>query len=94
MINVYAETEEKYFVKDKFYNRLEQIFNKALLNDIKIVLDDFNAKIGRETIHRPVISKESLHELSNNNGLRVVDFATSKNLVVFSTYFPRKDIYK
>lgn len=34
LINVYAETEEKEdLVKDDFYNRLEQIFDKAPSND-------------------------------------------------------------
>ncbi|PNF32385.1 hypothetical protein B7P43_G10087 [Cryptotermes secundus] len=33
---------------------------------------------------------ESLHETSNDNGVRVVNFATSKNLTVKSTMFPHK----
>jgi hypothetical protein len=38
---------------------------------MKILLGDFNAKVGREDIFRPVIGNESLHEASNDNGVRV-----------------------
>jgi hypothetical protein len=59
---------------------------------MKIFLD-FNAKVGREDIFKPIIGNESLHEASNDNGVRVVNFATSKNLIVKST-FPHRDIHK
>jgi hypothetical protein len=54
---------------------------------MKIWLGDFNAKVGREDTFKPIIGNESLHQESNNNGVRVVNFATSKNLVVKSTMF-------
>jgi hypothetical protein len=49
---------------------------------MKILLGDFNAKAGRENIFKATIGNESLHEISNDNGVRIVNFATSKNLVV------------
>jgi hypothetical protein len=52
---------------------------------MKILLGDFNAKVGRKDIFKPTIGNESLQESSNNNGIRVVNFATSKNLTVKST---------
>ena len=61
---------------------------------MKVLLGDFNAKVGREDIFKPRIGKESLHELSNENGVRLVNFATSKNLIVKSTTFPHKNIHK
>jgi hypothetical protein len=54
---------------------------------MKIIFGDFNAKVGRENIFKPTTRNESLHEISNDNGVRVVNFATSKNLVVKSTLF-------
>jgi endonuclease/exonuclease/phosphatase family metal-dependent hydrolase len=60
---------------------------------MKILLGDFNAKVGREDIFKPIIGNESLHEASNNNGVRVVNFATPKNLTVKSTTFPHHNIY-
>jgi hypothetical protein len=40
------------------------------------------------------IGNDSLHEISNDNGVRVVNFATSKNLIVKSTMFPHRNIHK
>jgi len=48
---------------------------------MKILLRDFHAKEGRENIFKTTIGNESLHQNSNDNGVRVVNFATSKNLV-------------
>jgi hypothetical protein len=43
---------------------------------------------------KPTIGNESSHEISNDNGVRVVNFATSKNLVVKCTMFPHRSIHK
>jgi hypothetical protein len=61
---------------------------------MKILLGDFNAKLGRENIFKPTIGNESLHRDSNDNGVRIINFATSKNLVVKSTVFPHRNIHK
>jgi hypothetical protein len=45
---------------------------------MKILVGDFNAKVGREDIFKLVIGNESLHEASNDNGVIVINFATSK----------------
>ena len=42
----------------------------------------------QKNIFKPTIGNESLHQDSNNNGVRIVNFAASKNLVVKSTMFP------
>jgi len=36
----------------------------------------FYAKVGREIIFKPTIGNESLHQDSNDNGVRIVHFAT------------------
>ena len=61
---------------------------------MKIVLGDFNAKVGRGSIFKPTIGQESLHQDSNDNGVRLVNFITSKNLVLMSTMFPHRNIHK
>jgi endonuclease/exonuclease/phosphatase family metal-dependent hydrolase len=61
---------------------------------MKILLADFNAKVGREDIFKAIIGNESLHETSNDNGVRVVSVATSKNLRVKSMMFPHRNIHK
>jgi hypothetical protein len=55
---------------------------------------DFNAKVGREDIFKPTIGNESLHEISNDNGVGVVNFATFKNLTVKNMMYPHCNIHK
>jgi hypothetical protein len=61
---------------------------------MKILLGDFSVKVGRENIFKLTIGNESLHEISSDTLIRVVNFATSKNLVVKSTMFPHRRIHK
>lgn len=74
--NVHAETEDKdVSTKENFYLELEQAYNGIPSNDTKVVIDDFNAKISREPVHKKTIGNQSLHETSYDNGLRVINFA-------------------
>jgi len=68
--------------KDSFYEELEQSFDHFPKHRMKIQLGDCNEKLGREDIFIPTIGNESRHQDSNNNGVRIVNFATQKNLVV------------
>jgi len=43
---------------------------------MKILLGHFNSKLGREDIFIPTIGNESLHHVRNDNGVRIVNFAT------------------
>jgi hypothetical protein len=52
---------------------------------MKILLEDFNAKLGRENMFKPAIGNESLHQDRNYNGVRIVHMTKSENLVVKST---------
>jgi endonuclease/exonuclease/phosphatase family metal-dependent hydrolase len=81
-------------VKGSFYEELERVFDKFPKYHMKILLGDFNAKVGREDIFKPTIVNESLQEISNGNGVRLVNFATSINLIVKSTMFPHRNIHK
>jgi hypothetical protein len=95
VFNVHAPCEDKGDdVKDSFYEKLGHVFDQFPRYDMKISLGDFNEKVGRENIFKKTITNESLHETSNDNGVRVVNFATSKNLVVKSTMFPYCKIHK
>jgi len=60
----------------------------------KMLLGDFNAKVERENIFKPTIGQESLHQDSKDNGITLVNFATSQNLVVKSTMFSHRNIHK
>jgi len=47
-----------------------------------------------ENIFKPTCGNESLHEDSNDNGIRIVNSGASKNLVVKSTMFLHRNIRK
>jgi hypothetical protein len=81
-------------VKDSFYKELECVFDKFPKCHVKILLGNFYAKVGREDIFKLTVGNESLHEISNDNGVRLVNFATSKNLTVKSTKFPHFNVHK
>jgi hypothetical protein len=95
VLNAHAPTEEKRDdSKDSFYEEFEQVFDHFPKYQTKILLGDFNAKLGREDNFKPTIGNESLHQDSNDNGVRVVNFATSNDLIVKSTMFPHRNIHK
>ena len=95
VVNVYAPSEEKSDEsKQSFYEELEQVFDHFPKYHMKMLLGEFNVKVGREKIFKPTIGQESLHQDSNDNGVRLVNFATSKHLVVKSTMFPHRNIFK
>jgi hypothetical protein len=81
-------------MKDRFYDELECVFDKFHKYHLKILLRDFNAQVGKEDMFKPIAGNESLHEISNDNGIRVVNFATSKHLIVKSTMFTHCHINK
>jgi len=66
VVNVHAPSEEK---SDESKDRFPKCH-------MKILLGDFNAKVGRENIFKPTIGNESLHQDKNDNGVRLVNFAT------------------
>jgi exonuclease III len=95
VLNVHALSEDKTDdVKDSFYEELERVLDKFPKYHMKILFGDFNAKVGREDIFKPTTGNESLHGISDDNGVRSVSFATSKNLRVKSTMFPHSNIHK
>jgi hypothetical protein len=63
------------------------VFDKFPKYHMKTLLLDFNAKVGRKDIFTPTTGNESLHKISNDNGLRLVNFATFENLRARSTMF-------
>jgi endonuclease/exonuclease/phosphatase family metal-dependent hydrolase len=81
-------------VKDSFYEELERVFDKFPKHHTKLLLGDFNAKVGREDIFKQTLCSESLLEISNDNGVRVVNFATSKNPTFKRIMFPHANIDK
>jgi exonuclease III len=83
LINCYAPTKDKADdIKEKFYDELETVMNSLPTHSLKMIVGDFNAKIGRENIYRPIIGPNSLHEISNDNGTKLIHFASSQELTI------------
>jgi exonuclease III len=89
VLNVHAPYEDKGDEeKDSFFEELGRVFGQFPWCDMKIILGDFNVKVGRENIFKATIGIESLHEISNDSGVRVI------NLVIKNTMFPHRKIHK
>jgi len=50
--------------------------------------------VGKELGLAPNVVKYSVHEETNNNGWRMIDFAVTKNMAISSTLFQHKRIHK
>jgi hypothetical protein len=62
VLNVNTETKyESDYTKDSFYKKLEHIFDQFPNYNMKILLEYFNEKVGREDNFTPTIKNESLH---------------------------------
>jgi len=48
---------------------------------MQILLGDFKAKLVGKVIFKPTVGSGSLHQDSNDTGVRIVNFATSKQLL-------------
>jgi len=67
---LHAPSEEKSDgSKDRFNEELEQVFDHFRKYHIKILLGDFNTKVGRDNIFKQTIGNDSLHQDSNDNGV-------------------------
>jgi hypothetical protein len=91
---VLALNEDNDDIKDKFYDELEHVFDQFPRYHMKILLGEFNPKLGGEDIFKSIISNESLHEASSDNAVRVVNFANLKNLIIKSITFPHHGFHK
>ena len=79
---------------DSFYAELDHVFDHFPEYHMKIMLGDYNAKLERQDIFKPIIGNESLHQDSNDNDVRIGNFATVKSLVVKSMMFPHRNIHE
>jgi exonuclease III len=66
-------------IKDSFHKELGSVLHQLPRYDMKMLLGEFHAKVGREDIFKLTTGNESSHEISNDDGISVVNFATSKN---------------
>jgi len=95
IINAHAPTEDESDTeKDAFYNELRNMYDACPKHDVKLIIGDLNAQIGKEAIYYPTTGKKAFHQESNKNGKRLINLAASRNMVIGTTLFPHKDIHK
>jgi exonuclease III len=82
VLNVHVQTEDKIDEIDIFYEELERVINKFPKYHPNILLGDLNTMVGKEDILKPTNGNGSLHEINNDNGVRVVNSDKFKNLTV------------
>lgn len=94
-INVYTPTEDaEEDIAGQLYDLLQIVSEKTSKHDAIVVPGDFNGKLGREDEYLKLFGKNSLHETTSNNGIRLAQYAAANNFKVVSTWFPRKYIQK
>ena len=91
LVNVHApHNESSETDKDDYYELLAKTYDDLPAHDIKIVLGDFNAKVGKEEVFRPTNGRYSLPDETNENGQRMIYYAAERNLVVKSSFHQHK----
>jgi Reverse transcriptase (RNA-dependent DNA polymerase)/Endonuclease/Exonuclease/phosphatase family len=95
IIQVYAPTdmatdEEK----DSFYEQLQDVMDATPEHDLKVVMGDFNAQIGRDKAGwADVMGTEAAGE-RNDNGERMLSYCSNSRLKVGGSMFKHKTIHK
>ena len=73
---------------------MSDVCGKTPIHDALILLEDFNAKIGKEHSNKRVAGRHTLHDITSENGEKLVQFAIAHNLEISSTKIQHKRIHK
>jgi hypothetical protein len=60
---------------------------------VQILVGVFSDKVGKD-IFKLTVGNKNIHEISNGNAVKVVNFSASKNLMVRSRTFPHRNVQK
>ena len=86
IIQVYAPTSESTDEEvEKFYEEIERAKSHLKSQDIKIIMGDFNAKVGDERVE-DVVGPCGLGTL-NERGSRLIDWCEMNNFFITNTWF-------
>ncbi|CAM4934583.1 unnamed protein product [Rotaria socialis] len=91
IIIAYAPTEDKSDIeKDTFYNDLQQCTLDVPPHNVLILADDLNARIGTDshTTNPRTIGKYTYHQLTDDNGNRLINYCETCNMRSTQTRFP------
>ncbi|KPU77520.1 uncharacterized protein Dana_GF27258 [Drosophila ananassae] len=94
IVQCYAPTEDASDdIKDDFYNALISSLNKVIRGDIKILMGDFNAKVGPNNTGLESTGRHGIGTRSDN-GDRLIDLCQTFQLVIGGTVFPHREVHK
>ncbi|XP_046686856.1 craniofacial development protein 2-like [Homalodisca vitripennis] len=95
IIMCYAPTEvSDEEEKDHFYQQLSRTLHNIKRGDIRIMMGDFNAKIGNDNTDRESVMGKHGMGTMNDNGERLADLCLNQSLVIGGSVFPHKDCHK
>jgi endonuclease/exonuclease/phosphatase family metal-dependent hydrolase len=70
------------------------VCDKTLRNDALILLGDFNAKMGKEHSNKRAAGRHTLHDITSENGEKLVQLTIAHNLEISSTKFQNRRIHR
>ncbi|CAK1591052.1 unnamed protein product [Parnassius mnemosyne] len=89
IVQIYAPTEvTQKDIKDEFYKKLNQIMPN--LCRTVIIMGDFNSQIGKRNKNENNILGPYSTGKRNDNGQRLINFASGNNLHIMNSYYNRK----
>ncbi|KPU74548.1 uncharacterized protein Dana_GF28206 [Drosophila ananassae] len=95
IVQCYAPTEDASDdIKDDFYNALTSSLTRIGRGDVKILMGDFNAKIGPNNNGLETIMGKHGVGSRSNIGDRLIDLCQTFQLVIGGTVFPHKEVHK
>ncbi|KAK2718178.1 hypothetical protein QYM36_005481 [Artemia franciscana] len=94
VVACYAPTNEADdTTKDNFYNTLQAVAKDIPSHDLVCFVGDFNAKVGSDKSYCPeVLGSQGLGEI-NENGILLVDFALTNDLIIGGTHFEESAVF-
>ena len=81
--------------KNNFYKSLQNIINKVLRHDIKLLMEELNAQIDKSRQGmESTIGPHGSANITNNNGERFTLLCSVNEIRIGNTFFKHKDIHK
>ena len=95
IIQIYApRADSKEEELKEFYEKLESTLKELPKKDIRIIIGDFNAKIGKDNTGWEDIMQQHGYGERNERGERLLEFAAKHNMLICNTKFQQKDCRK
>jgi hypothetical protein len=73
--------------RNQFYERLEKTYKQCPSYDVKIILNDTNAKVVKEMWTGTAAGTCGLHDESNDNGTRILNYAVHQIMFIGEHYW-------